>query len=234
MAYAHKNLKITFGGRLYGNQEIWTNGLTVGHEDKDFDGFVYQGDDVTRRAIRDAIVEWFTSRDAYISQDAKLEWVKFAVIGTDGKYAVGDDGGYELNETLDFDAYSGGEDRQVAPQLSVALTLETAVRRGAGRYGRIYPPLTGVSGTDGYDVHYQSRASAFAKLINDINDCMDGPLTDDSVQPRVIVASNVGSGRNATVANIKVGKVIDTQRSRRNALTEDYTVLPITPNNNEV
>lgn len=229
MAYAHKNVKITFGGRLYGNQEIWTNGITIGHEDKDFDGFVYQSDKNSYQDIVDNIKHWFTGPEARISHHATLEWVKFALVGTDGKYVVADDGSYVLNETYDFDPLIGYLNVSVAPQLSVALTMETAVRRGAGRYGRIYPPLTGEPSNDGYDNNHGMRATAFASLLNSINNSMDGPLTDDSVNPRVIVASSVREGRNAIVTNVKVGRVIDTQRSRRNALVEDHANASVTP-----
>lgn len=227
MAYAYKNLKVTFGGRMYGGQEIWTNGITLGHEDKDFAGFPVKGDDAARNDIVDDIKRWFASPEASISMFATLEWVKFAVVDTNGRYASTDDGDYESNVTIDFEPVPGNHNERIAPQLSVALTMETNVRRGAGRYGRIYPPLTGSVTSSGYDERQSVRAEGFAKLIADINDSADSPLDQEEFAPRVIVASGVREGRNASVTNVKVGRIIDTQRSRRNALTEDYVTLSI-------
>lgn len=223
MAYAHKNLRITFGGRLYGNTEIWTNGITMGYEDKDFAGFPGGFDSGKREELVENIKTWFQREGTGISRHASLEWVKFAVIGTDGKYAGSESGDFELNETIDFDAVYGRLDREIAPQLSVALTMETNVRRGAGRFGRIYPPLTGSATGEGYDAQPTERASSFTTLLADLNDTARGAGTligGDS--PKVIVASGVREGRNSEVVRVKVGRVIDTQRSRRNAMVEQY------------
>lgn len=227
MAYAYQNLKITFGGKLHQRNEIWTNGITLGHEDKDFDGFPEQIDRNSYNDIVQNIKDWFQRNSSRISNGATLEWVKFAVVGTDGKYAATSDGNYALNVTYDFDPIYGADASTIAPQLSVALTMETDVRRGAGRYGRIYPPLTGTPGGDGYDQYTTERAESFKELLDDINDSSDGLIGAADNAPRVVIASAVGQGRNASVKRVKVGRVIDTQRSRRNAMVEDYKVLEL-------
>lgn len=223
MTYAHKNLKVTFGGRIYGDQDIWNCGLTVGAENFDFKWSTIDPSDMGTGTIATAIKSWFARQDTGIGPDAKLEWVKFAIIGTDGKYATGGDG-YEYNETLDFAGISGGGSPYgslpVAPQLTVALTMETNVRRGAGRFGRIYPPLTGNPSSIGLDSFPVAKAQSFKTLISEINE--EFSTIFDLNEYGVIVASNVGEGKNARVTSVKVGQVIDTQRRRRNNIPENY------------
>lgn len=224
MAYAHKNLRVTFGGKIYGDQDIWSNTIHVGYTDKDWEYNSVDTVSETNQGIIEAIQQWFISADANISQYATLSWVKFAIIDTDGKYAKNGNE-YEFNETYDFPAVTGGNSysqggSQVAPQLSVAITFLTDVARGAGRFGRIYPPLTGTASNIGLDSFQQERLTAAVKLIDDINGELNSffPSTD----PAVIVASAAGAGINAKVRRVRVGQVIDTQRRRRNAIPENY------------
>lgn len=222
--YAHKNLKITFGGELYNGSEIWSCGLTVGFEDKDFD-FVYPEQIVDiSGGVEAHIMEWFQSDMAAIHPAARMSWIKMAILDTNGKYAMdGDD--YEYLNITDFPEIQGGLRTDnypgfVAPQLSVALTMETDVVRGAGRFGRIYPPLTGTVSDRGRDETNVGKAIEFAKLIGKIN----AQFWDlkDLTPAGVIVASAVGGGKNSPVKRVKVGQVIDTQRKRRNAMPEYY------------
>lgn len=227
--YAYKNLKITFGGELYAGSEIWSCGLTVGYEDQDF-SFVYNDAivDITP-AIEQKLKDWFQSSDAGIHMAANMSWVKFAILDRDGKYAMDGDE-YEYLKIRDFPAVAGKYGNQVgqgyiAPQLSVALTMETDVVRGAGRFGRIYPPLTGSVSYQGREENNVQKAKAFAELIETIN-ANFWDLRDFS-PAGVIVASAVGNGKNSRVKRVKVGQVIDTQRKRRNAMPEYYHVEDI-------
>lgn len=228
MAYAYKNLRVTFGGQIFNGEDIWTNTIHVGYTDRDWEFSMIDPSGETTEQMIDVIKNWFSSRDAMISPYATLEWVKFSIVGRDGKYAADGDA-YEYNETFDFAPVSGGAnqagDGMAAPQLTVAITLESTVLRGAGRYGRIYPPLSGNVNSSGYDSNTASRATAAKTLVDGINDVMNSFLPD--TDPAVIVASSVGDGRNAKVKAVKVGNVIDTQRRRRNAMREVYITEPV-------
>lgn len=233
MTYAHNNLKVTFGGTIYGGKEIWTNSLNIGHELRDFEYNALSTESDVNANIVSHIQAWFGSPTTHISPYAHLEWVKFAIIGTDGKYALLEDGTYRFLDVYDFAAVRGSQNvvtasSNVAPQLSVALTMESNVRRGPGRFGRIYPPLSGIANSAGVDDKSQDRVTSFKTLLDNINAAFDEQTGDDGY--KVVIASAVGTGKNAPVTKVKVGQVIDTQRRRRNAFTEVYTELPVVSN----
>lgn len=225
MAYAHKNLRVTFGGKIYGEQDIWTNTLHIGYENRDWEYSMIDGSHETNNQIIDAIKKWFADERAGISGYATLEWVKFSVIDTDGKYSLFNTG-FEFNTTYDFEPVSGGvgsnyQNSFIAPQLTVAITLVTDVVRGAGRFGRIYPPLTGYPSNIGLDTNPVGKRDAAVDLIDDINGVLNSFVPD--ADPAVIVASSAREGKNAKVTRVRVGQVIDTQRRRRNSIPENYT-----------
>jgi hypothetical protein len=219
MSYAYNNLKITFGGVIYGGVDQWSNSFNAGYENKSVnngtDVFDYQ---VLVDELAVKIGEWFNDIRTHIDGFAQLDWVKIAVIGTDGLYLEG-----PWIHDFDTPVY-GNSVIYVAPQLSVACTLVTDVKRGAGRFGRIYPPLTGKASSGGADVDTVDRANSFMSLINNLNFVLNEAFPPLIAGPRIIVASKVGAGLNATVTTVKVGQVIDTMRSRRNNIKEVYTI----------
>lgn len=226
MAYAHQILKVTFGGTLFNGKEIWSNGINMGHEDKDVDLDTFMtSKEAYLNDIAAHVRDWFTDTRSGISNVAKLEWVKIAVVGTDGKY-VGD--------PLIFDfatPYTGPFERSSLPaQCTVALSMKTEIRRGPGRDGRIYPPVSGeVDKANGTDLVPDQKMEGFKDFIEGLN--LVG-LRDLSNDFYVIVASTGGKSGvplNAKVTSVRVGNVIDTMRSRRNAFKEFYYEARITP-----
>lgn len=221
MSYAHINYKLTFGGSIYG-QEIWVNSINFGKETADVG---YSGVDLSAYAesVAEHVSTWFSDARSAISPYAQLEWVKLAVISKEGLY-VKEAGIYDLDTPVPG-AYAG-LDNTIAPQLSIAQTFTTSVLRGPGRFGRIYPPINAVSVEHTGKVaptRVLGQAQATAKLLTDINTEL-GSL-DTGV--RAIVASKVGNGVNAAIRGVKVGDVVDTQRSRRNAFEESYSVTSL-------
>lgn len=155
-----------------------------------------------------------------IHNDAVLEEVKFASIGPDGKYNADP----VIVNIADANG-GGGLIARTLPQSALCISLGTA-RRGATGRGRFYVPMPnfeldratlqiGGSATD--DVRIQAR-----NLIQNLNN-----------QPGLdgidLVVSVVSSKGYATPVNsVRVGKVIDTIRSRRAQLPEAYgTPLPV-------
>lgn len=221
MAYPSKLLRITFGGGLYG-KEIWSNSLHVG-------GNVVVPTDAALAetaagSVSGVIQGWFKGSAANIDGNATLEWVKVAVIGPDGKY-IGNATTVEVRGATG--GFSSGYTSPAAPQNTLAITLTTDQRRGLAKMGRIYPPMNAhVTGANGTDSTSAQQATAAAKMISDLNDAFALNATYGTAL-KVVVASNVREGKILPVTGVKVGDVIDTQRSRRNAMRENYALATV-------
>ena len=222
MSYAYNNLKITFGGNVYGESDEWSNSFHAGFENQDFnnglDVFDYQ---VLVNDLAPKNEEWLTALNRNISQHANLKWVKIALLDKQGLYLEGP-WIYDF-VTPPVGAYT----LPVAPQLSVVQSMSTNVKRGPARFGRIYPPLTGVPNSAGVDNAGMYRVETFRDLVEGMNGSVDEAFPGITGKPTIIIASKVGTGRNATVTEVRVGQVIDTMRSRRNKFVENYSVLEI-------
>lgn len=121
-------------------------------------------------------------------------------------------------------------------QLTVVATLQTALERGRGSKGRMFLPPTSTLldsqlGTDGRIP--ASNADAYAdgvrKLVVDLNAAYVGIQSGDEKVGKVGVASNAGTGSFRPVTEIRVGRVVDTMRSRRAKLIEDPQVSATIP-----
>lgn len=219
MTYAHNNIKLTFGGYTFGD-EIWANSLTIGTVSNDLTFPADQNMQNFVAGLATVVQSWFTSNSAKIYIRASLNWVKIALVDKEGKYI---DGPY----IHDFDVPSQGPGTDpVAPQLTVAHSMTTAVKRGPGRFGRIYPPLNAQVDGNGRAIGADLMAQAFSDFIEGINDYIHG-AGPAFVEASVVVASAVGTGINAPVTGVRVGDVIDTMRSRRSALKETYSVRTV-------
>lgn len=221
--YKHSFLKISFGGDIFGDQDEWTCSINVGKNDEDFNfGSDWNPEDLAYEHAMD-IKSWFTDIKSGISVNANLRWVKLAIIGIDGKYT-----GAPVIHDLAEPAYGAYYQQAVVPQSSVALSMTTDVRRGPGKDGRIYPPLTGSVISNGREGNVIDKLDSFEKLISTINReylSLLGP------NYRVIVAARegkTGPAINAEVTGVRVGDVIDTQRKRRNKMQENYTSKKLT------
>lgn len=159
---------------------------------------------------------------AGIHAAATLKEVKFASINALGKY---NEDPYVVNVV---DTQGGGQGGALRPpQVALAVSLMTA-RRGASGRGRFYIPLPSMNLsvadlTIAADQADLVQASA-AALVNNINNAPG----IDVLGLQVIVAST--KGFNTEVTGVRVGRVMDTIRSRRNAIPEGYrSVSPVQP-----
>jgi hypothetical protein len=151
-----------------------------------------------------------------VSQAASLDLVKYNEIGTDGKY----ESEAETN-LVEFPApVKGISPTLVAPQIALAVSLLTAARRGRAHAGRYYLPVPGAQvQADGRIAagNAEQFADSSAEFINDLN---------NNVGPgwAIGVASKIGAGTFRPVTTVRVGRVLDTIRSRRTSLDEMYEV----------
>lgn len=169
---------------------------------------------------------WADPRTA-ISSLARLHSVKFAEIGEDGRYTT-------APVIKDFTAVNGGGANIGTPwQAAVAVTLMTDNQLSRVK-GRFYLPVPSINvGTDGLMTELERdgiEASAAEFLSNVANqpgiDVLDiGPVIASQGRQ-----SPPAPPANYTVTHVRVGRALDTIRSRRSHLDElpgDPTALNI-------
>ena len=152
-----------------------------------------------------------------IISSASLTSVKLNRIGSDGKYVNAD-----AKEHVYGTPIAGGYATVVQPQLTVAATLRGLNERARGGRGRMYPPPSQACGqiqTDGRITAAVAlqHAKGITALIAGLNDVY---LTA-GVSAVAGIASHQGAGAFQSVAQVSVGRVVDTIRSRRTSLAED-------------
>jgi hypothetical protein len=157
--------------------------------------------------------QFIQNPNANISNTCRLTLCKLARIGADGKYVE------NMFEKVMPGTRGGGPGLPHPPQCSLAISLNTD-RRGASGRGRFYLP--GFSGPINADtglmevaqrVEVESAVTGFLQAVN------NAPGLDDPA-PRVVVAST--KGFNSDVTSFRVGRAVDTIRSRRASLEEAY------------
>lgn len=216
--YPKPFLRITFGGTIYGEQDIWSCGINFARRNPDgdypeewFDRAQEVSDEVDI-----AVTNWFTDSDMQICSAAALTWVKAAWIGTDGLY-LADAGVTDIGPNV-----VGTKVTNSAPQLSTAITFETTRRRAPGKHGRIFPPMNVPSiGADGHIPSAQADNMALrtSELLTDLMSKIE--VVYDSILVPIVASQKTDDHQE--IVYVKVGDVVDTQRTRRNAFQEKYT-----------
>lgn len=218
MVYPANFFRLVIGGTLY--SETWNTSLSVF-------GLPNQASDGTILASLASVVSgWFASTGTTgptFNSNVKLTHIKFNRIGPDGTYVD------PVSQTHIYPTpvAGGGTATAVAPQLAVVASLRTAFERGRASKGRMYlPPAAGYvnpSGTDGRAATADAVriATSVATLINSVNAAMV-TWNGGSTGGNVAVMSNVGAGAWHSVTEVRAGRVVDTMRSRRSSLEEDY------------
>ena len=189
--------------------------------------------DTFANSVASAVESWFDnaqgSTGVGITSSARLTSVKLNRINAAGLYQDPDS-----IEIPIPGGTAGGSASFPAPQLTVAVTLATEVPRGRGSKGRFYLPplgtLTTVTNTTGKmsTTTAGQIAQGAAALLNSINAVYATEYDAVDFNPRVGVASNAGAGRFLPCTEVRVGLVIDTMRSRRASLSEQYQVQALT------
>jgi len=164
--------------------------------------------------IRGAVADFWQS-PGVISRYAAITSVKLNEIGTDGRYTQS-----QTVEWTPAAPIAGSADELVPPQIALAVTTTTAFRRGYAHAGRFYLP------TPGYTIVNDGRLTApnVATLGSYLKAYLDGLNTGIGADYELGVVSNVGAGNAHSLTGFKVGRVLDTMRSRRTSLDEEYYI----------
>lgn len=222
MAYSAPHLYVTWGGPAYNDQESWQTGVRFapipdGPWSIDFDG-----PQQIAEALQDPLEAWWTGGTVPFSVAATLGWVKVAQVGPDGRYVPveGNPGIAEWTPPT-----PGPSSGVPAPQLSIAVTLDSGSRLGRARTGRSYlPPANiNISGTTGLITENGANAcrDTFATLLAAMRDEINTVVVTGILQPAIM--SEIGQGQTRQVQSVRVGRVIDTQRRRRSSIPELYS-----------
>lgn len=214
MAFPYRTMRLTFGGSIYADKDIWSNSINFGATNVD----VVPSEWVYYKNVLPTIapaIEAFFKTTGMISSKCTLEWIKLAYIGEDGKY---------LEDAVVYDyetAVTGQASGSVEAQRSLALTFGSGKNRGAGRFGRIYIPMYAQTvGTDGYISVPNANAivAAGATLLRALTTAFKdiNPGTEE-ITP--IVLSDKTEINNP-INRVRIGRLVDTMRSRRNKIKE--------------
>lgn len=216
MAYPRPFIKFSFGGTLFGSEE-WTSSLNLYYNNL-IPGDVNAGD-VTENllsSLTDDLITYWTGVADQVNQYTTLDWSKIAPIGTDGKY-IGAPASMPISDQRGTNTVI-----TLPAQCSLVLSMQSDAWGARGKNGRIYQPGPAVSvEADGriYGPHRDDFLDNFEDFINNINSTLNGFTSSGAV----VIASSVGEGALNPVTKVRVGRVVDTQRSRRTSLEEDYS-----------
>jgi hypothetical protein len=220
MVYAQKFLRLVVIGELYGIDNFSFSMSLIADQDNE------QPPQSVPQGVIDAVTNFWTAPlggQALTCKDAKIQTIKLNEIGVDGRYTSAQTIFYDYPVPL-----AGLAGVQPAPQVALAITLGTQIKRGRAAHGRFYVPLpgvtldpgtatTGVPGTMSSSIQ-QLIADHAAKFLNDVNAAVVGY--------RVGVVSDIGTGTYQPVTSVRVGRVLDTIRSRRNKFPEQHYTSP--------
>jgi hypothetical protein len=222
MAYPGQFVRLAIIGTLYG--EEWNTTLAIVPSALGELGMPAV-DAATLAGVASDVAAWWPTvgtNGAHINNNVRLTRIKLNRLGTNGRYVDA------VAQEHVYPSYiSGGAPASPlpAPQLTTVVSLRTAIERGRGSKGRMYlPPTASINtlSTDGRmsttgALQAANGAKALFVLLN----------TRYTLVGRVGVASNAGTGRFEHVTRVAAGRVIDTMRSRRSTLLEDYQEVPI-------
>ncbi len=162
-----------------------------------------------------ADVRAFHTRGATaLAETAVLETVKVASIGADGRYT----GDPVIIDVVDANG-QGGISNVTLPQAALAVSLGTARRGPTGR-GRFYLPMPIIVLSPDTLLMDAPKALAIQGSAATFINALNNQPGIDVLGLQVCVSST--KGYNSTVTTLRVGRVVDTMRSRRNALPESY------------
>lgn len=172
-------------------------------------------DDAGLNALADAgRLNYLNELNALLQADTHLTRVRYSVLDDLGHTKTRTDGSY-LHGNNEVTLAGGAASTALPLQCALVVSLGTA-RAGASGKGRVFLPMPGYTPTPADKllsiVQVEAVAAAAKEFLDTINTGFGGGA--------VVVASS--KGYLTPVTHVRVGRVIDTLRSRRSALEEGY------------
>jgi len=228
MPFDRRHVVLQWGGTLPGG-EIWSNSLRLASSGEGPTAAVPTHDDMItwlNTTVKDALAAYHGGTTAGVHQFAKLVYAKLNVVDQNGHYVEDTTNEYVWSPTL-----AGGNGGTLHPnQIALVVTLATDFERGHAHQGRYYMPLPAfaVASSDGListsDANFAANA---AKQLVEALSVDPAQVVLPVENMRVCVMSQRGTGATRPVTGIKVGRVLDTQRRRRQELPESYVRVTV-------
>lgn len=211
MVYNHPFLRLVVAGTLYDVDEFsWSLSFL------DVQGSANPPTAVPPAVIA-AVSAFHSSAGASISKMAKLTTVKLNEIGPNGKYTNPQTVRHDYTPPV-----AGISGENIAPQIALAISLQTPIARGRAHAGRFYLPTPAYPPSN-----IGSIAPSWQdNVLNSVKTLVTA-LNGSLAPYQLAVMSDIGSGTHQLVTGIRCGAVLDTIRSRRNKIPEAYKALPI-------
>jgi hypothetical protein len=205
-------------GQFGTTKEIWSNVLHFTSSQTFPTQDVHPQSDWDGSAITSAVNAFYGS--SLFSANVRTTGWRGYTIGANGRFT---DQNILVND-YDTPNSAGGTNRY-PPQVALALTL-TADNRGPARLGRVFLPSVS-TGFDGPTCEISSGGAddllaAFKTYVEALKDAMY-PLAASGES--LLNVSKIGTGTLQKVTSYRCGLVLDTIRTRRNKLVENYREL---------
>lgn len=213
MPYNRTSLYLTFGGPYFQTEQWQTGVHFASPESTTFETLLPNGIDPD--TIKTALETFIGAPYAMWSDRSPITWHRLAVIGQDGLY-IGEPVVEEYVPALTSSATT-----QLPPQVAWVGSMWSGGTVGRANYGRMYFPVpaTAVPSNGLLPTELQDGArAAFAQLLDNLTGAVQAAAGGTGLVPCIM--SKEGAGTTKAVAKIGVGRVLDTQRRRRNALQE--------------
>lgn len=216
--YAHKVVRVTIFGNMFSGNEEWSTGFYLGHTGSDASAPVaaWQGQ------LKALWQTFFQAGNSHISSAWTTVGVKSSLLLTDGTTDLS-------NVLTDYYAspIAGGEGGgSLPPQCTLSAQLGTDTPRGLGSKGRMFLPgvRTPVDGTTGKIGATEAGqiAGTMKTFLQGVNSASDAPGVLITASHGRVLPLPAASPINTLITKVRIGDVYDTQRRRRNGLTELY------------
>lgn len=207
MAYT-PHVLVAFGGSWTDTpSEVWECTVRIL---ADGGGGVTIDPDAYLAAIHAPLGAWFSAVGTKMASSATLKWLKANHIGADGKY---------VDETTthlyDYPAPPVGGVAQAQPgYCTLAYTWETALLRGPGHRGRIYPPNCVYASATAFTVGASQRDNNAANGVALLT-VLKNAAGENGTKGTPVVASKV-NGAVTHIIGCTSDDIMDVQRRRKN------------------
>lgn len=212
---------LTFGGVQLTGAEIWQSGVHfAAFGGEGLSDYRIAMEQISLSDVYEDLGEIFSNATmgARYPASTRLDWCKLSLLNPDGTVH---------NDPLIHEQVTAGtvqSSNAPPPQLAMVVSLWSGSNFGKANHGRMYLPmpvdhLTAVEASTGKVA--LASTNALRDKVNGVLNQVEGEISTIGTEMRLVIASKLGTGATKEVEHIAVGRIVDTQRRRRNALPED-------------
>ena len=218
-----RHIKVVIRGIHVGTPETWSYSFHLWPYENILPEIIetvqFHAEDLDASTVAAALVAFHASAN-FATTSQVTDWRAYD-IGTNGRM-VGNPSIYTWSGTS---GPKGTTTYKFPPQVALVATLE-AEDRGLARFGRCYLPTPSLALSGDLkisSVDAAAVATGFKTMLRAIQDAVPGAIPAKLVN--VSGRATAGQTDHQFVKWIKVGRVLDTVRSRRTAMVEDRQII---------